>query len=243
MSVALSFQVRVGIPGSLIIEIDAVTRPTPLRPAALFPPLNQAPLRDSSALLTKAWGEGWAIPVNNRLVALGGNSNLQLLTFECPSLDQTDNAWGMTGSIDALSDPATIAGAPFGASNFGRGFEVGDYILWHDSTLVNGLYQYEIDRIAAVNQNTLTLERAAQSSAAGRAQFGSVKAAHANVQFYQLVMGRFGVLWDGEHQVFKFLWDQMIVAGVSAATVGLAAPTIINLATVPPAAPAPGLAT
>ncbi len=239
----LNFQIRVGIPGSLTIEIDTVTRPTPLRPAALFPPLNQAPLRDSGALLTKAWGEGWAIPMNKRLVALGGNSNLQLLTFECPSLDQTDNAWGMTGSIDALSDPAIITGVPFGMSTFGRGFEVGDYILWDDPMLVNGLYQYEIDRITAVNQNTLTLERAAQSSAAGRAQFGSVKAAHANVKFYQLIMGRFGVLWDGEHQVFKFLWDQMVVAAVSAATVGLTAPTIINLATIPPAAAAPGLAT
>ncbi len=241
MSTALSFQVRVGIPGSLTIEIDIVTRPTPLRPAALFPPLNQAPLRDSAALLTKAWGEGWAVPMNKRLVALGGNSNFQLLTFECPSLDQTDNAWGMTGSLDALSDPATITGVPFGASNFGRALEVGDYILWDDPTAINGLYQYEIDRIAAVNQNTLTLERAAQSSAAGRAQFGSVKAAHANVKFYQLIMGQFGALWDGEHRVFKFLWDNMIVAAVGAATVGLTAPSIVNLAPIPPTAPTPGL--
>ncbi|MES2137004.1 MAG: hypothetical protein V4502_08100 [Pseudomonadota bacterium] len=240
---ALSFQVRVGIPGALTIEIATVDRSTPLRPAALFPPLQQAVLRDSGGLMAKAWGEGWAIPMNKRLVALGGNSNLQLLTFECPSLDRTDNAWGMTGSLDAASDSATITGVPFGASNFGRAFEEGDYILWDDPTLVTGLYQYEIDLITAVQQNTFTLARAAQGGDAGRAQFGSVKAAHGNVKFYQLVMGRFGVLWEGHHEVFKFLWDQMIVAAVSAATVGLSAPTIVNLAPIPPTAATPGLAT
>ncbi|MES2136609.1 MAG: hypothetical protein V4502_06065 [Pseudomonadota bacterium] len=240
---ALSFQVRVGIPGALTIEIETVDRPTPLRPAALYPPLQQAVLRDSGGLMAKAWGEGWAIPVNNRLVALGGNSNLQLLTFECPSLDQTDNAWGMTGSLDPASDSATITGVPFGASNFGRAFEVGDYILWDDPTAINGLYSYEIDLITGVQQNTLTLARRAEGGAAGQAQFGSVKAPHNSVKFYQLVMGRFGVLWEGHHQVFKFLWDQMIVAAVSAATVGLSAPTIVNLASIPPAAPMPGVAT
>ncbi len=212
---SLSFQVRIGIPGCLTIEVDAAQGIIQTQPF-LNPQLNQ-PITDQ--LISKAWGQGWATPMTKRLIALGGNTKYQLLNFECPSLDLTDNAWGAQGSIDATSDPASIMAPIFGTSNFGRSFAVGDYILWDDPRIVSGVYQYEIDQITAVSGSNFTLLR--RGNNASGAQFGSVKAAHTNIKFYRLIDKVFQVLWAGEWQVFKFEWDNMIVAAVSATTEGL----------------------
>ena len=159
-------------------------------------------------------------PVSQRLIALGGNTNKQLLTFECPSLDTTDMAWGAQGSIDGTTDPVQIIAPLFGTSVYGRAFAPGDYVLWNDPAIVNGVYQYEIDQIVSVKGSVFTLARKDPQNPGG-AQFGSVLAAHTNIQFFKLIDKTFDVLWAGEWQVFKFLWDDMIVAAVSANTVGL----------------------
>ncbi len=248
----LSFQVRVGIPGSLTIEIDPFTGLVGRQPA-IFPPLNQ-PVLDAGpfgnarnqppsagvGLMGKAWAQGWVTPVSRRLVSLGGNTQFQLLSFVCPSLDQTDNAWGFNGDIDATSDPAQIINlTQFGTSNFGRSLAVGDYILWDDPSIANGMYQYEIDVVTSLGP--FTVQRRGPGAAAGRAQFDSVKAAHSGVNFYQLITPAFNVLWDGSRQVFKFLWDNMIVSAVSGVTIGMRTPDTVNLFPVPPTPPTPGL--
>jgi hypothetical protein len=229
------FAVRIGIPGSLTIEVQAVPAISSNAIPNLYPPLNQSVLVQDTgnsatastsklalakSLISKAWGQGWANTVSQRLAALGGNSDYQLLTFECPSLDTTDMAWGATGSIDGVTDPVQVTAPLFGASIYGRQFAVGDYVLWNDPALVNGVYQYEIDQITAVKGSNFTLARQSAGSIGG-AKFGSVKAPHSNIQFLQLIDKTFDVLWAGEWQVYKFLWDNMIVSAVSATTIGL----------------------
>ena len=129
-------------------------------------------------------------------------------------------AWGAQGSIDGVTDPIQVTAPLFGTSVYGRQFAVGDYVLWNDAALVNGVYQYEIDQITAVRGSSFTLQRGSRGSIGG-AKFGSVKAPHSNIQFLQLIDKTFDVLWAGEWQVYKFLWDNMIVSAVSATTIGL----------------------
>lgn len=257
MSVELDFAVRIGIPGALTIEVQAV--PTLIgRPTNIFAPLNQpvlspgdmgtatgyATARDiAPKLISKGWGQGWAVPMSQRGVALGFNTGFQLISFEAPSWDQTDNLWGATGTIDAATDPVTFQATLFGESVYGRAFAVGDYVLWDDPASANGRYQYEIDQITAVNGNAFTLARSGPFGGGGTAQFGSVKAAHAGVNFYQLIDKVFFSLWEGEWQVYKFLWDQMIVCAVSITTVGITRPSLRNLFSIPPAPAAPGVTT
>jgi hypothetical protein len=231
----LQFAVRVGIPGSLTIEVQAVPSISSAAIPNILAPLNQPVLVQDTgntatastsrialakALMSQAWGQGWANTVSQRLAALGGNSDYQLLTFECPSLDTTDMAWGAQGSIDGVTDPIQVTAPLFGTSVYGRQFAVGDYVLWNDAALVNGVYQYEIDQITAVRGSSFTLQRGSRGSIGG-AKFGSVKAPHSNIQFLQLIDKTFDVLWAGEWQVYKFLWDNMIVSAVSATTIGL----------------------
>ncbi len=216
---ALSFQVRVGIPGCLTIEIDAASAVIPTNQTNLYAPLNQGLLMsDPGSLVSKVWGQGWATPMTQRLIALGGNLKRQLLSLECPSIDVTDMAWGGNASIDATTDPAQINVTPFGTSNFGRAFAVGDYIIWDDPTVINGRYQYEIDQIQSLAP--FVLQRRGPNAPLGSAQFGSYKGAHANCNFLQLLDPSFQVLWDGTHQIYKFLWDNTIVAAVSATLEG-----------------------
>src|SRR6185312_15244907 len=98
MAPALNFTARVGIPGCLTIEIQAVPQVKQQSITNLVAQLSQ-PITDK--LISRAWGEGWASPLTQKIVALGGNTAYQLLIFECPSLDTTDMAWGATGTIDA----------------------------------------------------------------------------------------------------------------------------------------------
>jgi len=216
MAPALNFTARVGIPGCLTIEIQAVPQVKQQSITNLVAQLSQ-PITDK--LISRAWGEGWASPLTQKIVALGGNTAYQLLIFECPSLDTTDMAWGATGTIDATTDPATLTAPTFGTSLYGRAFAAGDYILWNDPTILNGRYSYEIDQIQSVSGNNFTLKR--RGAQPGGAQFGSPMTAHSGVQFFQLIDKTFPVLWMGEWQVFKFLWDNMIVAAVSATAVGV----------------------
>src|ERR1035437_7411520 len=102
MAATISFVARDGSPGSLTIEVAAL----PLlaqqnAPPNLRPQINAPVLAGDDKLLGLSWGVGWAVPMSQRLIALGGNSRLQLLGFECPSLDKTDMAWGASGTIDA----------------------------------------------------------------------------------------------------------------------------------------------
>lgn len=252
---SLSFAVYAGVPalpGTLTIEIQAVPPLMQSRPPVIYPQLKepvtgqpQTAIGDAKAstgsnLMSRAWGPGWAVPVTNRLNALGGATNLQLLQFEAPSLDTTDMAWFATGTIDATSDPVTITAPVTGTSIYNRAFAVGDYVIWDDSALVNGRYQYEIDQIVAVNGQVFTLSRSQLGQKVG-AYFGSVRAAHTG-NFYRLLDPSFNVLWDGSQQVFKFWWEQMIVSAVQATTVGADA-ALVSLIPLPPAAAALGITT
>jgi hypothetical protein len=177
---------------------------------------------------------------------MGGSSSIQLLTFEAPSIDTTDNAWFATGDMDATTDPITITAPVTGTSVYKRSFQVGDYVVWDDSASVSGRYQYEIDRIVKVNGQIFTLSRSQQGAPPGQAYFGSVRAAHTATNFYRLLDPFFRVPWDGSQQVFKFLWDGMIVSAVSAMTQGPAQTPLtglVNLFPIPPVAAALGLAT
>ena len=234
----LTVSVRVGIPGSLTIELDQSARFRAVTPASIYPPMSEEPITSGEAerrLLGRAWGQGWAVPVSRRLNALGGNTIQQIVAFEAPSWDQTDNLWGGTGTIDLGTDNPTFTATLFGTSIYDRTFQNGDYILWDDPT-VNGLtYSYEISRILSVSGTTFTLEQ--------RGAFGSTRAAHAAVNFYQLLDHTLFDYWDGTKQLYKFLWDDMIVAAVSATTWGATGASIVNLAAVPPDAAVGGLST
>lgn len=237
---SLSFSVYIGIPGSLTIEIQPSRAIAQNKPSVIYPPLRE-PLTTGGQPIGNQWGRFWATPMTNRLNALGGSSNLQLLSFEAPSIDTTDNLWYATGTVDATTDPVTITAPLTGTSIYGRTFAAGDYIIWDDPTSANGLYQYEIDRITVVNGQVFTLSRSQQNAPPGQSYFGAVRAAHSGVKFYRLLDPSFRVLWDGSSQVFKFLWDQMIVSAVSAVTTGDSG--LVNLFPIPPTAAATGLAT
>lgn len=241
MPTPLSARVRVGIPGSLTIELDAFP---PIQQQSIaskiFPQLQTPVLTADDKLFSLAWGQGWVTQISKRLSELGATLRLDLVVLECPSLDQADMAWGATGTIDATTDPVTLQVTPFGASVYGRAFAVGDYIIWNNPVALNGRYQYEIDQITAIQQNTFTLARRGAGAAAGFAQFGSVKAAQSG-QFLQLLDKTFLDLWDGSHQVFKFLWDGMIVAAVLISSPATTQTALVNLFPLPPAAAAMGL--
>jgi len=254
----LSFSVRTAqptFPNILTIEIEAVPKFIQSKNPVILPPLREpvtgqpqtstgdAKASTGSNLMSRAWGINWATPVTNRLNALGGDTNLQLLGFQCPSLDTTDMAWFATGTVDALTNPVTITAPITGTSLYGRTFEVGDYVIWDDPASINGRYQYEIDRITAVNGQVFTLSRQQQGAAQGFSYFGAVRAAHTAVNFYRMLDPTFYVLWDGTRQVFQFLWPQMIVSAVDAKTSGIISESLVNLFPIPPTAAAMGLAT
>ena len=234
----IDFRVYVGIPGSLTIELATLPSLKAKNPTNLYPPLNAAFTKDPDSIVDRAWGKGWITPMNQRLVALGGNTDLQILSLLCPSVDMTDHTWGGTGSMDATTDPSVVNVTPFGTSIYGRSFEVGDYVIWDNPAAANGRYQYEIDQI--ISLNPFTLQRRSKGGRAGSAQFNTPMAVQAG-NFFQLVDGNFHTLWDGSHQVMKFLWDKMTVPAVAASTPGLQTPSIVNLIPVPPAAAALGL--
>lgn len=253
----LSFVVRAGLPalpGTLTIEIEAIPKFVQAKNPVIQPPLRSPVLdqpqtaigsteRPVKQYVSRAWGIDWATPVTRRLNALGGASNVQLLSFEVPSLDTTDMLWYATGTVDALTNPVTIT-APLSVATsiYGRTFGVGDYIIWDDPVNVNGKYQYEIDRIISVNGQVFTLSRSQQGQPAQSSYFGAVRAAHTGVKFYRMLDPTFNVLWDGTKQVYQFLWGNMIVSAVLATTVDVD-PKLVNLFPVPPTAAALGLAT
>jgi hypothetical protein len=253
----LSFSVRAGVPalpGTLTIEIQSIPQVIQNKNPVILPPLREpvtgqpqtatgdAQASTGSNLMSRQWGINWATPVTRRLNALGGATNWQLLSFEAPSLDTTDMAWYATGTMDALTDPITITAPVTGTSIYDRTFSVGDYVIWDDSASVNGLYQYEINQITAVNGQVFTLSRSQQGARQGKSYFGAARVAHAGVRFYRMLDPTFNVLWDGSPQVFKFWWEQMIVSAVRATTVDVAA-ALVSLIPVPPAAAALGLTT
>lgn len=246
----LTYTVRLGIPGSLTIELQDAPRFRELRAATIYPPMREEPIvspAPTSAdleqenpniprkLFSRAWGQGWAVPVSTRLNALGGNTNLQLIEWEAPSWDQTDNLWGATGTVDLATDEPVFTATLFGTSIYGRTFQNGDWILWNDATLAGTVYSYEIAQIKSVSSTSFTLTN--------RGAFNSVRTAHAGVNFYQLLDHSLFSLWDGSRQVYKFLWDKMIVTAISATTWGALAPSVVNLAAIPPAAAIGGLST
>lgn len=240
----LVFAVFAGsIPGALTIEIQSVQSLEQNKPPVLYPPLRQPLLAEKPDLVNMQWGQHFFTPVTNRLNALGGSQNLQLLSFEAPSVDTTDNAWFATGSVSAGEDPVTITAPVTGTSIYQRSFQVGDYVVWDDPASVNGRYQYEIDRIVRVNGQIFTLSRSQQGRPAGEAYFGSIRAAHSGINFFRMLDPTFRVLWDGSQQVYKFLWDGMIVSAVSAVTAGSpnALTGLVNLFPIPPTAAALGL--
>ncbi len=242
----LIFSVYLGIAGSLTIEIRSVQSIETNKPPVLYPPLRQPVVRGGqlSETIDDQWGRHWATPMTNRLNQLGGSSNLQLLNFEAPSLDRTDMGWYATGTV-GIDDPVTLNAPLTGSSVAGRSFQAGDYIVWDDPTSTAGLYSYEIDRIKSVNGSSFQLSRSQQGQPMGQAYFGSVRRPHTNVKFYRLLDPTFRVLWDGSDQVFKFLWDQMIVSAVMATTSGTpnALTGLMNLFPLPPTAASLGLST
>ncbi len=255
---SLSFAVRAGVPalpGTLSIEIEAIPQFFQSKNPVIYPPLREPMLgqpntqtappgrpQDVSQLVSRAWGVNWATPVTNRLNALGGATNFQLLGFEAPSLDTTDMGWYATGSIDGITDPITITAPITGTSIYGRKFAVGDYIIWDDPAIVGNKYQYEIDRITVVNGQVFSLSRSQQGQPAGLSYFGAVRSAHSGVKFYRMLDPTFNVLWDGTKQVYQFLWGNMIVSAVQATTFG-ADLALVNLFPIPPAAAALGITT
>jgi hypothetical protein len=251
----LSFDVRVTVPNILTIEIEAIPKFVQSKNPVILPPLRSpvlgqpatatapATLGGQEQLMSRAWGIDWATPMTNRLNALGGATNLQLLGFQAPSLDTDDMAWFATGTMDALTDPITITAPITGASIYGRTFSVGDYVIWDDPRNVNGRYQYEIDQITAVNGQVFTLSRSQQGGRPGISYFGAVRTDHAAINFYRLLNPTFYVLWDGTKQVFSFIWPKMIVSAVDAKTQGVITESLVNLFPIPPTAAAMGLAT
>lgn len=252
----LSFTVRAGVPalpGTLTIEIQAIPRIFQNKNPVILPPLREpvtgqpqtatgdAQQSTGSNLMSRAWGVNWATPVTRRLNSLGAATNLQLLSFEAPSIDTTDNLWFATGSVDALTDPITITAPLTGTSIYGRTFQVGDYVIWDDPALIAGRYQYEIDQIVAVNGQVFTLSRSQQGQPNGFAYFGSIQAAHTG-NFYRMLDPTFNVLWDGSPQIFQFFWGNMIVSAVQASTFGVP-PALVNLFPLPPAPAAMGITT
>lgn len=237
---SLVMQAYVGIPGSLTIEVATLLSLAQSKPAVLYPYLKQPIFDNKPDLMGSQWGQHWVTPMTTRLNALGGSSRFQLLSFEAPSVDTTDMGWFATGDMDATTDPITITAPITSASIYGRQFQVGDYVVWDDSGTANGLYQYEIDRIVSVNGDAFTLSRSQQGGAPGRSYFGGVRAAHTSISFYRLLDRYFQVLWDGSAQVFKFLWDGMIVSAIQATSQDVDT-TLLNLFPIPPTASALGL--
>ncbi len=236
----LILSAHVGIPGSLTVDIQSIANIANARPPVIYPRLREPVLVGKPDLISQSWGVNFMTPVVNRLNALGGALIAQLLGLECPSVDTTDMAWGATGSVNATDNPVTVTTTLFGTSMFGRTFQPGDYVIWDDSSSANGLYQYEIDQILAVNGNVLTLSRSQQGQPTGQAYFGTVRAGHSGMNIFRMLNPTFYQLWDGSEQTFKFLWDGMIVSAIFA-TYPDGSRGLLNLIPIPPATAAMGL--
>lgn len=88
--------------------------------------------------------------------------------FEAPVVDESDSGWWGIGAIDDVTDPYTFVPSYGGSSRLGKGFGVGDYIVWNDTN-------YEIDLIIAVGDDgALTVQRNPGGGVpTSQAQFGS----------------------------------------------------------------------
>ncbi len=123
------------------------------------------------------------------------------------------------------------------AGKVGRQFNVGDFILWNDPTIVGDGRSYEIDKITALTPiddttATFTLERRPNGAPAGQAQFASQIRSHGTCEIYRLVNKIFPITPGNTPQIYKFLWPDMTVCAAQGNIVGFDA-TTINLAQPP----------
>lgn len=198
--------------------------------AAGLPPTIGTTDQQAATTTSRPWS-GWFRNVYDNLIRLGAQADTK---FETPSIDEDDLNWYGTGTIDGVTDPITFTPTITGTSAFGRAFGAGDYILWNDPTVANGIYSYEIDKITAINANNgmWTLQRRSQGgAAAGTAQFGSPVAAHTNSRFYRLVdeVWNVNISFANGPQLLKLPWDNMCVAAVVGTPPG-GVGTLVNLA-------------
>lgn len=130
------FQVRAEGYGALTIESLIVPRGT--NPASalqlLQPPLRQ-PTQDAGQSSQQAqagqtqsttFSKPWARWLVDLYQYLSGQSpaSASTLTFECPSIDETDSEWYATGKIDGSTDPITVTVTFVNQSRFGIQYTV-----------------------------------------------------------------------------------------------------------------------
>jgi hypothetical protein len=125
------FQVRAEGYGALTIESLNVPRgTTPTSVSNLLQPPLRQPTQDASqsvaqsqsgqtqqTTFSKPWAR-WIVDLYNYLIGQSPASTTTL-TFECPSVDETDSEWYATGTIDGSTDPATIGVTFVGQSRWG----------------------------------------------------------------------------------------------------------------------------
>lgn len=141
-----------------------------------------------------------------------------------------------------LSAPLVVtfsAGNAKATAALGRQWAIGDFIIWNDPTIVAAAFSYEIDQIVDIVATDAThamfkLQRAASNAPAGGAQYGSLKNAHAGINFWRLINKVFvpDNITSAGPQPLRFLWDQMCVAAVTA-WIGGQQNTTVNLAPLP----------
>lgn len=248
MAIKLVFDVKVESYGSLTIDNLAITGLQPQSPGTApglpQPPLNQVVLgggptgagpnlttaQQQEACISNPWGL-WFVNLVNRInQATGQQGSTVNLTFECPSIDDSDVAFFGSGTIDATTDPVTFTAATMGTSIYGRALAVGDYILWDDPIQVGGNSMYEIDQVTAIAGLKITLQRSAKGMAgSAAAQFGTKKFGHSSRIFFPLLDKFFHAEWDGTPAPLELPWYNKTVAAVVATLPGLPTPTLVLL--------------
>lgn len=272
MAISLSFDVKVEAYGALTIDNLMLTGlPSGASRSLSNPPLTQAvlgnpptgggvvtpqdqasgaqtnqpntPAQQQGLTISRPYGL-WFLQVQNILNQLGAVNGVIPISFECPSLDDSDMDWGATATVDATSDPVQVTVETWGKSIYGRKFAVGDYIVWNDPKSSGNNFLYEINKITAIAGNSFTLQRAPVGSSGGSsAQFGSMKFAHANKNFFRCIDKFFVVNWNGVTGTYELPWYNKCVLAVNATMTGLSAPVLVNLAPLNSSAPNVGQTT
>lgn len=152
-------------------------------------------------------------------------------------LPVTTNGYGLVAPLTVnITGDGTLATAQ---ASPGRQWNVGDYVIWNDPTIVGTKYQYEIDQLTAITavddgSATFTFTRIASTSIAGEAFFGSPMGAHTTRHFYRLIPQVFtrAILTGSGPQIYRLPWDNMMVAAVLCFAPDID-PVLINLAPAP----------
>ncbi len=141
-------------------------------------------------------------------------------TGELVAIEVVSSGFGYVGPLSVSITGGSGSGA-LAIGSIGRQWAVGDYVLFNDPTIPPGaeLRSYEIMKILAIEDSSVTFERRPPGAPAGQSQYGSITREHASgIPFYRLINKVFSAKQVAARgpQPYIFPWPNMTVPAITA---------------------------